>query len=200
MSLYPADRPRRHSGYRQDDYNHSSDEDEGPRARGFRSRNAQQPKSYSRSLSISSTSSGYSSPHNRSYRGGPHNSAHTRNGGHRYDNLGKVAIAVGLLQVVAGIFQLWSTRKAAKKVEEERERRRRRREFDRRKKERRREEDKWARQREWDLQRDAEVKDAMNAGSIRGLIEDGGEQTGRIRSGGSGEGGRRLIGNGDGNG
>lgn len=57
----------------------------------------------------------------------------------KYDKLGKVIIAVGVLQVVAGTLQLWNSKRVAKR--EEADRRRRQREFDRAKRARRRQEE-----------------------------------------------------------
>lgn len=74
-------------------------------------------------------------------------------------DMGKASFLVGMITVVAGAFQLWTTKKTADK--EKQERRLRQREFERRKRDRRREEqrelERRARQREWDDQRDAET-------------------------------------------
>lgn len=77
----------------------------------------------------------------------------------KLDNLGKASFLVGMITVVAGAFQLWTTKKTVEKEKEMRAQRAR--EFERRKRERRREEQKELerrqRQREWDDQLDAET-------------------------------------------
>ncbi|KAM0708455.1 hypothetical protein Q7P35_005107 [Cladosporium inversicolor] len=81
----------------------------------------------------------------------------------KLDNLGKASFLVGMITVVAGAFQLWTTKKAVDKEKEMRAQRAR--EFERRKRERRREEQKELerreRQREWDDQLDAETVSDM---------------------------------------
>lgn len=81
----------------------------------------------------------------------------------KFDNLGKASFLVGMITVVAGAFQLWTTKKTVEKEKEMRAQRAR--EFERRKRERRREEQKEIerrqRQREWDDQLDAETVSDM---------------------------------------
>jgi hypothetical protein len=81
----------------------------------------------------------------------------------KFDNLGKASFLVGMITVVAGAFQLWTTKKTADKEKEMRAQRAR--EFERRKRERRREEreelERRERQREWDDQLDAETVSDM---------------------------------------
>ncbi|KAM0718570.1 hypothetical protein Q7P37_005640 [Cladosporium fusiforme] len=78
-------------------------------------------------------------------------------------DMGKASFLVGMITVVAGAFQLWTTKKTADREKEER--RLRQREFERRKRERRRAEQKEIerrdRQWEWDNQRDAETVSDM---------------------------------------
>ena len=81
----------------------------------------------------------------------------------KLDNMGKASFLVGMITVVAGAFQLWTTKKTADKEKELRAQRQR--EFERRKRERRREEreelERRERQREWDDMRDAETVSDM---------------------------------------
>ena len=70
-----------------------------------------------------------------------------RRGNSTHDVIGKVAMAVGVISVVAGVLHLWQTQRNA---EREREyQRKRRKEFERAKRARRREEDKRERQQDW---------------------------------------------------